>query len=74
MAKGIEVLEDGKKISIPKTAFVESGGEGSVYAQNGKAFKIYHDPANMIPIGKIGELKKIGIDNVIFTLFGLESH
>lgn len=30
-----------------------SGGEGVVYFTSGLAFKIYHDPKKMIPIGKL---------------------
>src|SRR5690242_10057021 len=36
--------------------FVAQGGEAAVYARGDRAFKVYHDPASMVPAGKIREL------------------
>lgn len=45
-----------------------SGGEGVVYFTSGLAFKIYHDPKKMIPIGKLKELSSLNKDNIIKPL------
>jgi hypothetical protein len=52
-------------ITLTDTHLLGSGGEGSVYARSGTAYKIYHDPKKMIPIGKIDDLSKIKDPNVI---------
>jgi hypothetical protein len=46
-------------VSLTKQDFVASGGEGSVYAKGGVAYKIYHDAARMISPDKIVELSSI---------------
>lgn len=45
--------------------FVASGGEGSVYQNNGIAYKIYHDPKRCIPVGKIQELSELQSPNIL---------
>lgn len=53
------------KVTLSKKDFVASGGEGSIYAQGNKAFKIYLKPEKMIPEQKIEDLSSINNYNVI---------
>jgi len=55
----------GKRLTLGTAEFVASGGEGDIYAVGDKVFKIYHNPAGMIPVGKIQELGAITDPNVI---------
>ena len=55
----------GKEVNLTQRDFVAQGGEGSVYTRNGMAYKVYHDPAHMIPVGKIQELSAITEPRVI---------
>src|SRR5216110_145553 len=41
------------------------GGEAAVYARGDRAFKVYHDPAKMVPAGKIQELAVLAHPNII---------
>ncbi len=56
---------NGKNVMLKQSDYKASGGEGVVYVKGGKAFKIYHDPKKMIPVGKIQELSTIGLSNVL---------
>lgn len=56
------------QVTLDKNNYLTAGGEGDIYVKNGKAFKIYHDPAKMIPDGKIFELSQISLNNVISPL------
>jgi len=49
----------GKEIDLSQRDLVGSGGQGNVYARGKTAFKVYHDPKDMIPTGKIQELAAI---------------
>jgi len=53
------------KVNLTKRDFVGQGGEGSVYAKGATAYKIYTDPTQMIPEGKITELGAITEPNII---------
>lgn len=55
----------GSKVNLGNNEYLATGGEGSVYAKGGKAYKIYHDPSKMIPTGKIQELSAINDHRVI---------
>lgn len=60
------VLVGGKtKVTLTQKEYKAQGGEGVVYVKDGLAYKIYHDPAKMIPEGKILELQKITTANVL---------
>ena len=39
-------------ISLTQKDYLAAGGEGCVYVKGKKAFKVYHDPAKMIQIGR----------------------
>ncbi len=43
-------------VVLSQSDFVAAGGEGQIYAKGAMAYKIYHDPARMLPVGKIAEL------------------
>lgn len=58
-------LLSGKKVVLPARAFVAAGGEGSIYAARGTAYKIYEDPARAIAAGKIAELRRIAHPGVL---------
>ncbi len=45
--------------------YVADGGEGRIYAKGGTIYKIYHDPANMIPEAKIAELAVLDHPNIV---------
>ena len=53
------------KITLTKNHFVRSGGQASVYAKDGKAYKIYTDPNSALPISKINELSAIENPDII---------
>ena len=62
----VNVLVGGKnKVTLTQKEYKAQGGEGIVYVKDGLAYKIYHDPAKMIPEGKILELQKIRTANVL---------
>jgi serine/threonine protein kinase len=65
----MKVVVKGKGIqTLNKTDFLAAGGEGSVYAKSGVAYKIYNDPKKMIPEGKIHELSVFTEPNIIRPL------
>lgn len=52
-------------VNLADRDFVAEGGEGKVYAKGDRGFKVYHDPAKAIPVGKIQELASIADNAVI---------
>jgi hypothetical protein len=52
-------------ITITKADFKASGGEGSVYVKGATAYKIFTDPARMIPEAKIAELSALSDPRII---------
>jgi serine/threonine protein kinase len=61
----MQVFTKSGQVTLDKTHYIAGGGEGEIYARNGFAYKIYHDPAKMIPDGKILELAQINLSNVL---------
>jgi serine/threonine protein kinase len=51
--------------TLTKNDFVSSGGQGSIYAKKGVAYKIYNDPTYVIPDKKIQELSVLSNSNII---------
>lgn len=50
----------GTVVKLDKSTFRGAGGEGEVHVTgNNRAYKIYHDPSKMIPLGKITELNAL---------------
>ena len=58
-------VQGGGSFSLTKQNFVASGGEGKIYARGQTGYKVFHDPAKAIPVGKIQELAGISDPNVI---------
>jgi hypothetical protein len=68
MSTNLKVSIGGKRILDLSSAgfhYVGAGGQASIYEGSGTAFKVYHDPRSMIPLGKIQELMKIQAANVV---------
>lgn len=62
----MKVIIKGKgEITLNKSDFAASGGEGDIYKKGSQVFKIYHDPKNVIQSGKLKELQEIKSDKVI---------
>ncbi len=49
-------IQGNGQIELNDRDFVAQGGQGKVYARDRRVYKIYPDPANMIPVAKIREL------------------
>jgi hypothetical protein len=52
----MDVYVQGKKVRLTQAEFKAQGGEGAVYIKGDIAYKVYADPAKMIPTAKIKEL------------------
>lgn len=62
----MDVFIQGKgSIRLGQNDFVGQGGEGAVYARGKVAYKIYNDPARMLPVGKINELAALTDPRII---------
>jgi len=55
----------GITVDLTQKDYLAQGGEGSVYVKGHTAYKIYHDPSKMIPLGKFHELAAIKDPRVI---------
>lgn len=64
-------FEDKTYESLNDNHFIAQGGQGSVYAKNGYAYKIYTDINHAIPEGKIKELSDINNLDVIKPEYAL---
>jgi hypothetical protein len=53
------------RADLSKKSFVGQGGQASVYAKAGVAYKIYTDPSHMLPEGKLSELDAISDPRII---------
>jgi serine/threonine protein kinase len=60
----VHILGQGS-VTLTQSDYIASGGEGSVWVKGSTAFKVYHDPSKMIPVGKISELGRIADPDVI---------
>lgn len=61
----MQIYIKGKKIDLNNRNFIASGGEGSIYAYQKEAIKIYANPKEAIPEGKIRELSLLNKPNII---------
>ncbi len=64
-------LPNGAAVQFGRADFVGQGGQGSVYARGDRAFKVYLDPANALPAGKIRELAAVRDPDVLRPLEAL---
>lgn len=60
-----KIKAQGKVVDLNQNHYKAAGGEGTVFVKSGTAYKIYHDPAKMIPVGKIKELASINLPHVL---------
>jgi serine/threonine protein kinase len=65
MKKTLKFRTRTKAVTLTDDNYKASGGFGSVFCLNDIAYKIYHDPKNMIPEAKIQELSELKHDNIL---------
>lgn len=58
-------VQNGSEVNLTQSNFLASGGEGQIYVIGDTTYKIYTDPTQMIPLGKIQELSAIHDPHVI---------
>lgn len=58
-------IEGGRTVTLTTREFVAEGGEGKVWARKGVAYKVYADPARVLPEAKIAALRSIGSPDVV---------
>lgn len=56
------------KIELDKSSFIAKGGQGAIYAQGDRAYKLYFDAAQMIPEAKVTELAALDHSSIIRPL------
>ena len=61
----VTLTNSGQSFDLGQGDYIAGGGEGKIYRKGSTAFKIYHDPAKMIPLGKIQALCKLSPKNVL---------
>ncbi len=61
----MDVYVKGQKVRLTPSEFKAQGGEGAVYVKGQTAYKVYADPAKMIPSAKIGELSALTLPDII---------
>lgn len=61
----MQVIVKGKKLSLSQKDYVTQGGEGKIFQRGTVAYKIYEDLNKMIPVGKIDELSKLDVPNIV---------
>lgn len=52
-------------VDLTQKHFVAQGGQASIYARGGTTYKVYHDPANALPVGKIQALSVLTDPRII---------
>jgi hypothetical protein len=63
--KSFKVKVKKGSVEITDKDYKASGGQAVVYCIGDTAYKIYHDPARMIPEAKIQELSVLGLDTIL---------
>jgi len=61
----MDVYVQGKKVRLTQAEFKAQGGEGAVYVKGDTAYKVYADPAKMIPAAKIRELSVLTLPDIV---------
>ena len=61
----MDVYRQGKKVRLTQAEFKAQGGEGAVYVRGDTAYKVYADPAKMIPLAKIRELSALDAPDIV---------
>ena len=63
--KELTIQGSGRQVRLNDNDFKASGGQATVYVQGSTAYKVYADPAQMIPPGKIQELHALTLPEII---------
>jgi hypothetical protein len=58
-------VQGGSEINLTQKDFLAQGGEGQIYVVGSTAYKVYADPSQVIPAGKIQELAEIKDPRVV---------
>ena len=58
-------VQGGSEVDLTQKNFLAAGGEGQIYVIGDTTYKVYTDPNQMIPVGKITELGEIQSPYVI---------
>jgi hypothetical protein len=58
-------VQGGSEVDLTQKNFLAAGGEGQIYVIGDTTYKVYADPTQMIPVGKITELGEIRSPYVI---------
>ena len=61
----MDVYVQGRKVRLTQAEFKAQGGQGAVYVKDKTAYKIYADPAQMIPSAKIAALSALTLPDII---------
>lgn len=61
----MDVYQQGRKVRLTQAEFKAQGGEGAVYVSGDTAYKVYADPAKMIPVAKINELSRLDLPGIV---------
>jgi hypothetical protein len=61
-------VRGGNAVTLTDREFIAQGGEGAVYGRGDAAYKIYTDPAKMIPEAKIRELAALDRPSILRPL------
>src|SRR4051812_16387004 len=64
MNRKIIVGPGGPSVTLTDRNYVAAGGEATVYKKDAIAYRIYHNPKDMIPVNKIQELMHAHSPNV----------
>jgi hypothetical protein len=61
----LKIKVGGATLTLNDKSYLASGGEGSVYSNGGKIYKVFHDSKRILPQKKIHELSSISNPHVI---------
>ena len=59
------IIQGKGDVTLVGSDFMASGGEAQIFRKGSTIYKVYHNPSDMIPDGKIHELQAIKKDNVL---------
>ncbi len=65
MSQTTRIYLNGTAVELNQSHYRAAGGFGTVYAKQGKAFKIFHDPNQALAEGKIRELAVLTEPNIL---------
>lgn len=65
MSQTTRIYLNGAPVELNQSHYKGAGGFGTIYAKQGKAYKIYHDPTQGLEDGKIRELAVLTEPNIL---------